>query len=81
MNKTEQPAVEISKEVAASWKILKENKINLVPAPKSIKVTGSFDFKPEEWIIERKEKSDFPGYDHFVKRLDFCNIKSKFKSK
>ena len=79
MNTVEQPPVEISKEVAASWKVLKDNKINLVPAPKKIKLTGSaFAFEPADWSVERKEKSDAPGFEHFIKRLAFCNVKGTF---
>ena len=81
LNNVEQPPVEISKNVANSWKVLKEHKINLVPAPKTIKITGAaFDFKAQEWKIDRKEKSDLPGYEHFVKRLGVCNIKGEFSA-
>ncbi|MBQ7395502.1 MAG: hypothetical protein IJW08_03070 [Lentisphaeria bacterium] len=81
MNKVEQPPVEISKAIAKSWQILKENKINLVPAPKTINVTGkAFDFKPSEWSVERKEKSDLPGYEHFVKRFASCGVKGEFSA-
>ena len=80
-NTVAQPPVEISREVAESWKVLDENKINLIPAPKSIKITGkAFDFKASKWSIDRKEKSDAPGYDHFIKRLAQCNIKDTFGS-
>ena len=76
LNTEIQPPVEVSKEVAESWKVLKENQINLIPAPKTIKVTGAaFDFKPQEWSVDRKEKDDAAGYGHFIKRIGFCGIK------
>lgn len=79
LNKVKQPPVEISKDVAASWKVLKDNKINLVPAPKSIKVDGTtFQFEPAKWCVERKETSDAPGFEHFVKRLNSCNVNGAF---
>ena len=79
LNKVEQPPVEISKQVSESWKVLEENKINLIPAPKTIKVTGApIDFKASEWSIDRKEKSDDAGFEHFLKRLSQCNIKDSF---
>lgn len=78
-NTVEQPPVEISKQVSESWKVLEENKINLIPAPKTIKVTGApIDFKASEWSIDRKEKSDDAGFEHFLKRLSQCNIKDSF---
>ena len=79
LNKVEQPKVEIDKNVSASWKVLKEHNINLVPAPKTIKISGkAFDFKPQEWGVERKEKSDAPGYEYFTKRLAGSGIKGAF---
>ena len=79
MNKVEQPPVEISKSVAASWKVLKDNKINLVPAPKTIKISGkAFVFDPSAWSVVRKENIDAPGFEHFMKRLAICNVKGEF---
>ena len=78
-NTVVQPPVEISKQVSESWKVLDDNKINLVPAPKSINVTGKpFDFKVSEWTVDRKEKSDEAGYEHFIKRLNNCGVKGSF---
>ena len=78
-NLTKQPPVKISKAIIESWEVLRKNKINLVPAPKQIKVTdGPFNFNAAEWSIDRKEKSDEPGYQYFIKRLGICGIKGSF---
>ena len=78
-NTVQQPPVEISKQISESWKVLDDNKINLIPAPKTIKVVGKqFDFKASDWSVDRKEANDAAGFEHFVKRLAKCNIKDSF---
>ena len=79
INRCEQPAVKTDPGVAASWKILKEKKLSLVPAPKSLEITGKgFAFVPEKWHILRKNPADRPGYEIFLKRLGRCGLKNGF---
>jgi hypothetical protein len=60
----------VSPEVAESWKLLDENRLNLVPAPKRLKITGKpFKFDPAEWHVTRLNPADGPGFDIFADKL------------
>ena len=60
----------VSPEVAASWKLLDENRLDLVPAPKRLKITGKpFKFDPAEWQVTRLNTADAPGFAVFTEKL------------
>ncbi|MBR7103948.1 MAG: hypothetical protein IKC65_03310, partial [Lentisphaeria bacterium] len=56
--------------VAASWKTLKEKKLDIVPAPKNLKITGkAFPFVPGQWRVVRLSKNDAAGAAEFEGKL------------
>ena len=56
--------------VAASWKTLKEKKLDIVPAPKNLKITGkAFPFVPGQWRVARLSKNDAAGAAEFEAKL------------
>ena len=71
----------VSPDVAASWKLLDEHKLDLVPAPKKLKITGKpFKFDPAEWQVVRLDKADQPGFDFFTAKLDRIKLPKFGKS-
>jgi len=60
----------VSPDVAASWKTLKASGLDLVPAPKKLKITGQpFKFDPAEWQVVRKSPADDAGFAVFSRKL------------
>jgi hypothetical protein len=60
----------VSPEVAASWKLLDEKRLDLVPAPKKLKITGeAFPFDPAEWQVVRLNRADRTGFEVFSSKL------------
>ena len=67
----------VSPDVADSWKKLKENHLDLVPAPKKLKITGKpFQFKPEEWQVVRTTPADQAGFEVFTGKLNRIGLKT-----
>ena len=59
----------VDPELQNSWNLLREHKLNIVPAPKKMRMTGKpFLFRPEEWSVKFTDRSSAPGYAVFCER-------------
>jgi hypothetical protein len=68
--------------VAASWEVLKKYQLNIVPAPKDIKVTGeAMAINPEEWSLEPKNDYLAPGIEFFNERIELAGGKALKENK
>ena len=62
-------AAKVDPELQNSWNLLREHKLNIVPAPKKIRLTDTpFLFRPDDWSVKFIDKSSAPGYAVFCER-------------
>ena len=62
-------SVKVDPELQNSWNLLREHNLNIVPAPKKIRLTESpFPFRPAEWSVNFTDQSSAPGYAVFCER-------------
>ena len=68
--------------IAASWEVLKKYQLNIVPAPKDIKVTGeAMAISPDEWGLELKNDYLSPGIEFFNERMELAGGKALKENK